>query len=102
MNKAQLAKIVQVISHAYNTRSAEFDEAKLNTWYYLLQGENFEECMANVVKHVKISEFPPTIKQIINGDGGAIKSNSRRKLSDVAQAEEDAKKWLPMMGESEI
>lgn len=64
MNSAEFKILAQAMKAAYSARNFMVDEQSVKLWYKMLKDLDYELCSAAVMKHISLSEFPPTIAGI--------------------------------------
>lgn len=59
----EVKKLFLILNNTYNGFS--YDDIKAAIWHDLLQDIPFEEAQKSLRKHIKTSQYPPTIAEII-------------------------------------
>lgn len=81
MNKSEFIELTSLIESYYPGRFRN-DERIAKTWWAVLKDHEFTTCQRNLKKHVTVSEFPPTIANLIAG----AQDSSRVYAQDLADA----------------
>lgn len=67
MDREQVKEILKIVVDFYGKRVIGDDQVTwVNNWFTILEDENFDEINANLVKHIKNSEYPPKPNNIIS------------------------------------
>lgn len=99
MNKKEVVLIAQMISAAYP--NAKFDVTKLTYWEEMLEMFDYESVRHNTKNHILHSEYAPTIADIVKMAKEThvqVKTASRRSVTQVEKAEQEAEQYLKRMG----
>jgi hypothetical protein len=68
MNKKEVGQLLTNVSSAYPNFSKDSDKELLfDFWYRCLKEFDYEQVLENLINYVKTNEFPPKIKDLVNG-----------------------------------
>lgn len=63
MTKREVFQLLKLISVYYD--SFDFQQEKVDEWFALLKGEDFQRLEENLRKHVAYSPYPPRISELL-------------------------------------
>jgi len=101
VNKVQTLELLAVISSAYP--NVDLTEEQIMLWQTVMSDVDFREAQKQLVEHIKLSKFPPTIAEIRSSNSSKnanqLAIQTKERLQTIS--EWDSKKLLLSGGEKQ-